>query len=89
MGPEPATFEAVLWTVEEPGGWTFAPVPPDAAPELFGAWGRAPVEATVDGVTWKTSVWRDRARGVQLPVPAKVRRGKTAGDVVIVSVRAL
>jgi Domain of unknown function (DUF1905) len=44
------------------------------------------VVATVDGHTWKTSVWRDKSAGWLLPVPSKVRRGKDDGDVVLVEI---
>jgi hypothetical protein len=44
------------------------------------------VVATVDGVTWATSVWRDKDAGWLLAVPKKVRRDKADGDVVTVSV---
>jgi hypothetical protein len=41
----------------------------------------------VDGRTWATSVWRDRAAGWPLPVPARLRPGKDDGDVVVVDIR--
>ena len=69
------------------GGWVFAPVPDEHAPERAGPFGRVPVTATVDGRSWLTSVWRDRQAGWLLPVPAGVRRGKDDGDVVTVEVR--
>ena len=76
------TFEArlVRWAGE--GAWVFAPVPEQHAPETAGPFGRVPVVATVDGVRWTTSVWRDRRSGWLLPIPARVRRGKDDGDVV-------
>jgi len=37
----------------------------------------------VDGVSWKTSVWRDRkTRGSLLAVPARVRGPRGSGDTV-------
>jgi hypothetical protein len=45
-----------------------------------------PVVATVDDVTWETSVWRDKNAGWMLAVPKKVRRGKGDGDVVTVAI---
>lgn len=80
-----ASFQATLFKIPGKGGWTFAPVPEEAAPEASGAWGMTPVTATVNGQTWSTSVWRDRAHGVLLPVPAKVRGALGDGDVVEVS----
>jgi hypothetical protein len=80
-------FEATLWRWPGKGGWTFAPVPAAEAPAVVGPWGRTPVEATVDGQTWATSVWSDRAHGCLLPVPADKRGGKGPGDVVVVTLR--
>ncbi|MGY1786354.1 DUF1905 domain-containing protein [Geodermatophilus sp. SYSU D00698] len=80
------TFDATLVRWPGAGGWVFAPVPPEHAPETAGPFGRVPVTATVDGRTWSTSVWRDRAAGWLLPVPARIRRDKDDGDVVAVDV---
>ncbi len=77
-------FEATLVRYPGPAAWVVAPVPEEHAPPAAGAFGRTPVVATVDGVTWSTSVWRDRAGSWMLPVPARVRRGKDDGDVVVV-----
>ena len=71
--------------MDGPGGVVFAPVPDGEAPSAAGAFGRLPVTATVDGRTWSTSVWHDRARGWLLPVPARVRGEKDDGDLVVVS----
>ncbi|PRY47440.1 uncharacterized protein DUF1905 [Geodermatophilus tzadiensis] len=79
-------FDATLVRWTGPGGWVFAPVPGEHAPEVAGPFGRVPVTATVDGHTWATSVWRDREAGWLLPVPARVRRGKDDGDPVVVEV---
>ena len=79
-------FDATLVRRPGPGGWVFAPVPDEQAPETAGAFGRVPVTATVDGRTWATSVWRDRAAGWLLPVPARIRGGKDDGDAVVVEV---
>ncbi|SDD16211.1 protein of unknown function [Geodermatophilus telluris] len=79
-------FDATLLRWPGAGGWVFAPVPDEHAPEAAGPFGRVPVTATVDGRTWPTSVWRDRAGGWLLPVPARIRAGKDDGDVVRVEV---
>ncbi|MGY1728794.1 DUF1905 domain-containing protein [Geodermatophilus sp. SYSU D01062] len=79
-------FDVTLVRWPGAGGWVFAPVPEEHAPETAGPFGRVPVTATVDGRTWSTSVWRDRAAGWLLPVPARIRRGKDDGDVVTVDV---
>lgn len=73
-------FTAQLWRIPGKGGWTFATVPPRHAPSKSLAWGRMPVVATVDGRSWKTSVWRERSGRVLLPVPRSVRGDKGAGD---------
>ncbi|SHH15873.1 DUF1905 domain-containing protein [Geodermatophilus nigrescens] len=79
-------FETTLVRSPGSGGWVFAPVPAEHAPDSAGPFGRVPVTATVDGSTWATSVWRDRRAGWLLAVPARVRRGKDDGDVVTVEV---
>lgn len=73
-------FRATLFRIPGPGGWTFAPVPEAFAPPVTQGWGRTPVLATVDGQSWETSVWRDQKHGTLLPVPAKIRKKKGAGD---------
>jgi hypothetical protein len=80
-------FSAVLFRAEGKGGWTFAPVPEQLAPSVTEAWGRTSVVATVDGRSWRTSVWRERSGRTLLPVPKAVRRGKGHGDTVSVSLR--
>lgn len=73
-------FTATLFRWQGKGAWTFATVPPEMAPSATEAWGRTPVVATVDGRTWKTSVWRERSGRTLLPVPKTVRGGKGDGD---------
>ena len=73
-------FTAVLFRIPGKGGWTFAPVPERSAPPVQHAWGRTPVVATVDGVRWRTSVWREKSGRTLLPVPKSVRGEKGAGD---------
>jgi hypothetical protein len=77
-------FLAVLFRYPGKGGWTFAPVPPEHAPPPTRPWGRVPVRATVDGRSWDTSVWHDRAQGPLLPVPRAIRGEKGDGDAVLV-----
>jgi hypothetical protein len=79
-------FESTLVRWAGPSAWVFAPVPEDYAPATAGAFGRVPVVATVDGTTWRTSVWRDKAHGWLLPVPARVRHDKDDGDLVTASI---
>ena len=79
------TFVAQLFKYPGPRGWHFAPVPEELAPPVKHAWGRTPVRATVDGHTWKTSVWRDSKSNRTLwAVPQRVRGAKGDGDSVSV-----
>jgi hypothetical protein len=64
--------------------WYFVAVPTEHAPVVAGAWGRAPVRATVDGASWDTSCWRDRRHGWLLAIPRAVRGDKGDGDEVSV-----
>jgi hypothetical protein len=67
------------------GGWTFALIPRKVAPPVTRPWGRTPVHATVDGVAWDTSVWRDsKSDGSLLAVPRRIRGSKQGGDTVVV-----
>ncbi len=79
-------FTATLFRYEGPGGWFFAPVPEEFAPPVTHGWGRTPVVATVDGLTWQTSVWRGKDGRTLLAVPKKARRGKGSGDTVRVTI---
>ena len=81
------TFQTTLFRYPGPGGWTFARVPEEHAPPATHAWGRTPVEATVDGHSWATSVWRDRKHGTLLPVPKRWLGDKGDGDTVAVRLR--
>jgi hypothetical protein len=83
--PHGGSFVAQLFKYPGPGGWHFAPVPDEFAPQVTGKWGRTPVLATVDGHTWKTSVWRDtKSQRTLLAVPQRVRGDKGDGDSVFV-----
>jgi hypothetical protein len=75
------TFTTRLFKIPEPGGWHFVPVPDKYAPPVTHAWGRTPVCATIDGHTWKTSVWRDtKTHRTLLAIPKRVRGVKGDGD---------
>jgi hypothetical protein len=73
-------FVSTLFQYPGKGGWTFAPVPDECAPRVTHGWGRTPVLATVDGHSWKTSVWRGKDGRTLLAVPKKVRGAKGDGD---------
>jgi hypothetical protein len=82
----PAEFTGELVEWDGPAAWHFVRVPEEKAPDFAGAFGRVPVVATVDDVTWETSVWRDKNSGWLLAVPKKIRRGKGDGDFVTVEI---
>ena len=82
-----------LWTGEG-GSWHFITVPEEQAAEFRaesrarrGGFGSVKVEATINGVTWRTSVFPQKSGGYLLPVKKDVRRraGICAGDDVTVS----
>ena len=88
---------APLW-LWSGGSWHFITVPEDEAPDIRahsllnrGGFGSVKVEATINGVTWRTSVFPQKSGGYLLPVKAAVRRdaGIAAGDEVIVSLELL
>ena len=81
------TFTATLFRYPGKGGWHFAPVPERCSPPVTHGWGRTPVQATVNGVSWPTSVWRGKDGRTLLAVPAKVRGAMGAGDRVRVELR--
>lgn len=81
-----------LWSGEG-GSWHFVTVPVDDSDEIRAAgfagprgFGSVRVEATVNGVSWRTSVFPQKSGGYILPVKAEVRRdaGLAAGDTVTV-----
>jgi hypothetical protein len=86
-----------LWTGEK-GIWHFFTVPEEQSDEVrahclasMRGFKSARVEATVNGVTWRTSVFPMKSGGYFLPVKADVRRkaGIAAGDEVTVSLELL
>lgn len=83
------TFKSTMFRYPGKGGWHFAPVPERLAPAPTEAWGRTPVEAVVDSVAWRTSVWRGKDGRTLLAIPARVRGVKGDGDRVTVTLRYL
>lgn len=83
-----------LWSGGQ-GAWHFLTIPEAEAAEIrahgFGGeprgFGAVRVEATIAGVTWRTSVFPQKIGGYILPIKADVRRGAdvSAGDVVTVA----
>jgi hypothetical protein len=84
-----------MWTG---GAWHFLTVPEEEAVEIRahsllnrGGFGSVKVEATINGVTWRTSVFPQKSGGYLLPVKAAVRReaGIAEGDAVTVALELL
>ena len=48
-------FQTTLFRYAGKGAWYFAIIPKSVAPPATRPWGRTPVTATVDDVTWETS----------------------------------
>jgi hypothetical protein len=84
--PFGGSFRATLFRYPGKGGWYFAPVPDRCAPPVTHGWGRTPVTATVNDVTWATSVWRGKDGRTLLAVPKHVRGNAQDGDVVRVTI---
>jgi hypothetical protein len=93
------TVTAPLWVwSSENGSWHFVTVPEEQADEIrahclmsMRGFKSARVEATVNDVTWRTSVFPQKSGGYILPVKAEVRRkaGIAAGDEVMVTLELL
>ena len=86
-----------LWSGEG-GSWHFVTVPEELSGEIRaqslvrrGGFGSVRVEATIDDVTWRTSVFPQKSGGYILPVKADVRRRAdiAAGDEVELNLEIL
>ena len=86
-----------LWSGGQ-GSWHFLTVPEEQAAEFRaegfarrGGFGSVRVEAHINGISWRTSVFPQKSGGYILPVKAKVRRdaGVAAGDEVTVELKIL
>ena len=93
------TVTAPLWLWSgESGSWHFITVPEELCGEIRAeglahraGFGSVRVEATINGVTWRTSVFPQKSGGYILPVKADVRRRAdiAAGDEVDVKLELL
>lgn len=86
-----------LWSGEN-GSWHFVTVPDEQSGEIRaeslarrGGFGSVRVEAIINGVAWRTSVFPQKSGGYILPVKADVRRraGIAAGDEITVCLELL
>ncbi len=80
------------------GSWHFITVPEEKADEIRahsllnrGGFGSVKVEATINGVSWRTSVFPQKSGGYLLPVKKEVRSRAeiAAGDQVTVRLELL
>ena len=78
---------ATLWRWSGEGGsWHFLTIPEEASSEIRaqsllrrGGFGSVRVQATIDDVTWRTSVFPQKSGGYILPVKADIRRRADIG----------
>ena len=86
-----------LWSGES-ASWHFVTVPAEQSDEIRahgllsrGGFGSVKIEATVNDVTWRTSVFPMKSGGYILPVKKEVRSkaGIAAGDEVTVEIELL
>jgi len=89
------TAELWLWSG---GSWHFVTVPAEKADEIRahsllnrGGLGSVKVEAAINGISWRTSVFPQKTGGYLLPVKKEVRcrAGIAAGDEVMVELELL
>ena len=79
---------ATLWRWSGEGGsWHFLTIPEELCGEIRalsllrrGGFGSVRVEASIDDVTWRTSVFPQKSGGYILPVKAEVRRQANIGE---------
>jgi hypothetical protein len=76
-------FTSTLWRYPGDAGWHFVTLPSDTADDIDafvghrGGFGSVPVEASVGGTTWKTSLFPDAtSASFVLPVKKAVRRAE-------------
>ena len=86
-----------LWSGGQ-GSWHFLTVPEEQSDDIRahglahrGGFGSVKVEARINGISWRTSVFPQKAGGYILPVKASVRRDAAiaAGDQVSVELEIL
>jgi hypothetical protein len=94
--PDEHTFSGELWRYPGKDGWHFVTVPAEVTDAIRARWsseqrafGSIPVQATLGGTSWTTSLFYDRSVVYLLPVKASVRRAEAVqdGDRVEVSIR--
>ncbi|HEX6200242.1 MAG TPA: YdeI/OmpD-associated family protein [Thermoanaerobaculia bacterium] len=72
-------FEAELWAAMEGKGWTFVTLPKNASEALPGR-GRVPVQGTINGFAFRSSVFPDGKGSHQMMVNGDMRTGGGVGQ---------
>lgn len=93
----PFEFEADLWKAGGTSGWHFVSMPIPLSKEIREnfqneeeGWGRLPVQATIDGLTWDTAIWFDTKNNrYLLPIKSEIRKKKNLLDGASLSIRLL
>lgn len=90
------SFEGSVWQYRNPNTVYFVSLPESVSAEILALvgtslnpWGTVPVDATIDGVTWYTSMFpRDNGRYYDLPLKLKImtRLGLVDGQRAAVSI---
>lgn len=92
------TAQLWIWDARRSDSWTFVTVPPDLTSELRElsrlprGFGSIPVEVTIGGSTWRTSIFPDKDSGCfVLPIKSAIRKAEaiSAGDTVQVSLESI
>ena len=93
------TVTAPIWLWSEgQGSWHFLTVPAEEAVEIrahsFGnprGFGSVRVAATINEISWRTSLFPQKSGGYILPIKAEVRRraGVSSGDEVMVELELI
>lgn len=89
------TFAGSVWHYRNPNIVYFVSLPDDVSADIYAAvgtslnpWGTVPVDATIDSVTWFTSMFpRDGGRYYDLPLRRQIVDKLNLVDEQIVSVR--
>ena len=100
MNSEPGTvafnFEGTVWHYRNPNTVYFVSLPEDISADILALvgtslnpWGTVPVDATIDGFTWYTSMFpRDNGRYYDLPLKLKIlsKLGLLDGQAIAISI---
>lgn len=89
-------FEGDVWFYTNPNAVFFVSLPAEMSDQILdlvgtslNPWGTVPVEATIDGFSWASSMFPRKDRNCyDLPLNARVRKrlGLRAGDIVSVTI---